>query len=88
MEKTQPEKKFSTGAISATIWKNIHMNKDGKPFEARTVSLQRRYTDKEGSWQSTNTLGVNDLPKAALVIEEAYKYLLLNVKEQETEAES
>ena len=77
-EKNQPEKKFSTGAISATVWKNIGVGKDGKPFESHSVSLQRRYKDKTGQWQSTNSLRLNDLPKVALVIGEAYRYLVLN----------
>lgn len=77
-EKNQPEKKFSTGAISATVWKNVRAGKDGKVFETHSVSLQRRYTDKTGQWQSTSSLRLNDLPKAALVLEEAYKYLVLN----------
>jgi len=77
-QKNIPEKKFSTGAISATIWKNAHQTKDGKAFEVKTVSLQRRYTDKSGQWQTSNTLRLADLPKAALVLEEAYKYLVLS----------
>ena len=81
-EKNQPEKKFSTGAISATVWKNANTNKEGKVFESKTVSLQRRYTDKTGKWQSTNSLRINDLPKAALVLEEAYKYCVLNDKSE------
>ena len=78
MEKNMPEKKFSTGAISATVWKNSRQGKDGKTFETQTVSLQRRYTDKEGEWQSTNSLRLNDLPKAALVLDEAFRYLALS----------
>ena len=74
----QPEKKFSTGAISAAVWKNTKQTKEGKSFEVRTISLQRRYTDKSGKWQTTNSLRVNDLPKVALVIDEAYKYIVLN----------
>ncbi|MEM3154631.1 MAG: hypothetical protein QW165_03655 [Candidatus Woesearchaeota archaeon] len=77
-EKNQPEKKFSTGAISATVWKNTGVDKNGKPFESHSVSLQRRYKDKTGQWQTTNSLRLNDLPKVALVVEEAYKYLVLN----------
>ena len=80
----QPEKKFSTGAISATVWKNMRTDKEGKPFETKTVSLQRRYTDKTGQWQSTSSLRLNDLPKAALVLEEAYKYLVLAQTEEPT----
>lgn len=82
-EKNQPEKKFSTGAISATVWKNVRTGKDGKVFETRSVNLQRRYTDKTGQWQSTNSLRANDLPKAALVLEEAFKYIVLNGHSEE-----
>ena len=77
-EKNQPEKKFSTGAISATVWKNTGVGKDGKTFESHTISLQRRYKDKTGQWQTTNSLRLNDLPKVELVVKEAYRYLVLN----------
>ena len=85
MEKSEtpnntPEKKFSTGVISATIWKNSGTSKKGEPVEFRTISLQRRYTDKDGNWQSTNSLRINDLPKATLVVNKAYEYIVL--KEQ------
>ena len=74
----QPEKKFSTGAISATVWKNNGTSKKtGEPVEFRTITLQRRYTDKEGNWQTSSSLRVNDLPKATLVLEKAYEYLVL-----------
>lgn len=75
--KNVPEKKFSTGVISATVWKNIGVTKTGEQREFRTVSLQRRYTDKNGTWKSTSNLRVNDLPKAALVLNKAYEYLVL-----------
>lgn len=76
-EKNMPEKRFSTGGIVATIWKNTQ-NSNGKEYEYKTVSLQRRYADKQGQWQSSSSMRLNDLPKAALVLEEAYKYLVLN----------
>ncbi len=76
--KTMPEKKFSTGAISATIWKNNGKSKKtGESVEFRTIKIDRRYTDKEGNWQSTNSLRLNDLPKASLVLQKAYEYLVL-----------
>ena len=74
----QPEKKFSTGAISATVWKNNGTSKrTGQPVEFRTVTLQRRYTDKEGNWQTSSNLRITDLPKASLVLQKAYEYLVL-----------
>lgn len=83
MEKTnspgnQPEEKFSTGAISATVWKNTGKSKKtGEDVEFRTITLQRAYKDKNDEWQHTNSMRVNDLPKAALVINKAYEYLVL-----------
>lgn len=81
-----PEKKFSTGVISATIWKNQGQSKTGDKTEYRTITLQRRYTDKDGKWQSTNSLRLNDLPKAALVLNKAYEYLV--IRDDEASASS
>ena len=72
-----PEKKFRAGAISATIWNNSTTDKFGNLVSYKTVSFDRRYKDKDGIWQSSNSLRVNDLPKAMIVLNEAYKYLLL-----------
>lgn len=72
-----PEKKFRAGSISATVWKNSATDNFGREVFYRTVSFDRRYKDKNGVWQSSNSLRVNDLPKAQLVLGEAYKYLLL-----------
>jgi hypothetical protein len=84
----QPEKKFSTGAISATVWKNqANSKKTGEPVEFRTVTLQRRYTDKEGKWQTSGSFRVTDLPKATLVLQKAYEYLVLKGQGKDSEAE-
>ncbi|MCH8329037.1 MAG: hypothetical protein IIB81_01445 [Nanoarchaeota archaeon] len=72
-----PEKKFSTGALVATVWENQGKNKEGDDVSFRTVSFQRRYMDKNGEWQSTSTLRINDLPKASLVLQKAYEYLVM-----------
>lgn len=71
-----PEKKFRAGALSATVWVNIGHKATGEETEYRTISIDRNYTDKEGNWQSTNSLRVNDLPKANVVLQKAYEYLV------------
>jgi hypothetical protein len=76
-----PEKKFRAGAISATIWLNTGHNATGEAVEYRTISIERSYTDKEGKWQSTNSMRINDLPKATLVSQKAFEFLVF--KEQE-----
>ncbi|MBI2647088.1 hypothetical protein HYW99_01305 [Candidatus Woesearchaeota archaeon] len=77
MEKNIPEKRFSTGSVTATIWQNQGRGKNGEIIGYRTVSFQRRYKDKDGGWQTSNSLRVNDLPKASLVLQKAYEYLVL-----------
>ncbi len=72
-----PEKKFRAGAISATIWQNKGQSKEGSEVEYKTISIERNYTDKEGKWQSTNSFRTNDLPKAKVLLEKAYEYLIL-----------
>jgi len=76
-----PEKKFRAGAISATVWQNKGQSKDGEEVEYRTISIERCYKDKEGNWQSTNSMRVNDLPRATTVLQKAYEFLVF--KEQE-----
>lgn len=72
MENRGPEQKFKAGGISANVWKNKTDN--GEYF---TVSLDRVYKDKTGAWKSTNTLRVNDLPKASMVLGEAFKFVTM-----------
>jgi len=74
----RPEKKFRAGAVSATVWLNKGQKTTGEESEYRTISIERSYTDKEGKWQTTNSLRVNDLPKMAVVTQKAYEYLVFN----------
>ncbi|RLE39225.1 hypothetical protein DRJ17_01745 [Candidatus Woesearchaeota archaeon] len=77
-EKKLPEKKFRAGVISATIWENTSVNKAGQPVTYKTVSFDRRYLDKDNKWQSTNNLRAMDIPKARIVLQKAYEYLVLS----------
>lgn len=79
--KNLPEKRISAGAIQATVWKN-EKKVNGADAEFQTISLQRSYKDKDGKWQHTTSLRVNDLPKAALVMQKAYEYIVLSNMEE------
>ena len=71
-----PEKRFNAGNISATIWSNMRKI-DGRDVPLRTISLQKSYKDKEGTWKHTTSLHTNDLPKAKLVLDKAYEHLAM-----------
>jgi hypothetical protein len=77
MGKKHPEQKFKAGSVSATIWENQGTDSEGKPTSYKTISFERSYLDKEGNWQTTNSLRASDLPKGILVLNKAYEYLML-----------
>ncbi|MBN1377587.1 hypothetical protein JW949_04635 [Candidatus Woesearchaeota archaeon] len=82
MEKNLPEKKFRAGAVSATIWLN-KTERDGNEVEYTTISFERSYKDKSDKWQTTNHLRINDLPKAQLVLQKAYEFLVLSKRDMD-----
>ena len=85
MNKKRPEKKFRAGPLSATIWANEGKNDKGEAVTYKTISFERNYMDKDGNWQKTNSLRPSDLPKALLVLQKAYEYLVLDNESIETE---
>ena len=71
---SKPEKVFKMGAVRASVFVNSIL-RDGKPVELRKVVLEVRYKDKTGQWNGTNSLSLNDIPKAILALQKAFEYL-------------
>jgi len=80
--KQQPIKRFSTGTIQASVWKKEHQTQE-KKFDSFSVLLDKRYRDKDGQWQSTNFFRAEDLPKAKMLLDEAYRFLTLKPENDE-----
>ena len=76
MEHNKPEKTIRAGAIAISIWKNTAQNKEGVVTNYNNITFERRYKDPKGEWKSTNSLRMNDLPKAQTALQKAYEYLL------------
>jgi len=73
----KPEKVFKIGAVRASVFRNIIM-KEGQAIQLPKVVIEVRYKDKNGNWQGTSSLSINDLPKAILALQDAYEYLMKN----------
>ena len=72
---SKPEKKFNCGSISASIWANTRAV-NGEAVKLYSVTINKAF--KEGDeWKYTDTFNIEDLPKVALVANEAYKYMRL-----------
>lgn len=79
---SKPEKKFKCGSVSISIWA------EGRTVEDRMVkfysmSIDKAYKDGD-EWKHTNSFAAEDLPKVALVANEAYRYLRLRSTDEES----
>ena len=68
----KPKATFRAGSISAAIWSN-----DNGKGEYFTITLKRDYKENN-EWKSTSSLRINDLPKARIVLEKAYEFVVMN----------
>ncbi len=83
-EQNQPVKKFRAGGVTATIWRN-DVQQDGQTVVRHSVTVQKRYRDRDGSWKDSSSFFVNDLPRLELVVRKAYEYLALAAGEENDE---
>ena len=80
----KPEKKFNCGSISASIWANTKVV-TGEKVKIYSVTINKAY--KEGDeWKYTNSFNIEDLPKVALVTNEAYKHIRLYSPESQEDS--
>ena len=71
----KPEIVFKVGAVRAAVFRNT-IEKNGQFIPLPKVVIEVRYKDKTGQWQGTNSLSLNDLPKAILALQKAFEYLM------------
>ena len=78
----KPEESYRYGAINVAVFENEIVS-GGKTIKLKKVSFQKRYKDSDGEWKNTNSLDVNDIPKAILALSKAYEYIVLSDKSAE-----
>lgn len=83
MNINNPVKRFSAGTVKAAVWSNNGTGHDGQPREYKSVSLERSYKDDSGEWQTTKSLRANDIPRARLVLQKAFDFMVSAPDEEE-----
>ena len=74
-DKNHPVKAFQCGPVKASIWMDPKVI-DNEIVDVHSIRIDRVYKDKkDNEWKYTTTFYSEDLPKVALVANEAYKYL-------------
>ena len=81
----KPEITFKVGAVRASIFRNTIV-KNGRPIPLPKVVIEVRYKDKTGKWNGTNSLSINDLPKAVLALQKAFEYLMEHKQPEQEES--
>ncbi len=82
--KNRPVTSVRVGSVRAAAWRNQHQGCDGQGFASIRVILERTYRDRSGNYNSTQGLGVNDIPKAILALVQVYQYLMEHHDGEET----
>jgi len=72
---SKPETVFKVGAVRASVFRNAIVQ-NGQTVPLPKVVIEVRYKDKMGQWSGTNSLSLNDLPKAVLALQKAFEYLM------------
>jgi hypothetical protein len=70
-----PVAKFRAGQISSAVWRN-EIQVKGKAITVLKATVQRRYKDKEGNWQSSGSFGRNEIPLAIHCLQQAFEKII------------
>lgn len=66
-ENRKPERVLRFGALSCSIWRNEHKDRDWF-----SVTFQRAYKDKDDEWAYSESLNMDDVLVMALLLERTY----------------
>ena len=61
--------------VSLAIWEN-QIEIKGKTVAKLTATLQRRYVDKSGNWQTSYSFGKAELPDAIFCMKKAFEKMI------------
>ena len=81
----KPEITFKVGAVRASVFRNM-IASNGHLIPLPKVVIEVRYKDKTGQWKGTNSLSLNDLPKAVLALQKAFEYLMEHKQPEQEES--
>jgi len=70
-----PVAKFRAGQISSAVWRN-QIQVKGKAVTILEATVQRRYKDKEGNWQSSGSFSRNEIPLAIHCLQQAFEKII------------
>ena len=71
----KPIAKFRAGQVAAAIWAN-DVEVKGRTVTILKATVQRRYKDKDGNWQSSGSFSRNEIPLAIHCLQKAFEKIV------------
>ena len=78
-----PARVIHCGPVKASIWSNARLLDDAV-VELYSIRIDKSYKDGQ-EWKSTVTFNAEDLPKVAMVANEAYKFIRLRSSQEDVQ---
>ena len=72
----KPVAKFKAGQVSAALWENRITAGNGNEVAVLKASVQRRYKDKSGNWQSSGSFSRNEIPLAIYCLQKSFEKII------------
>ena len=69
-----PDQVLRIGPIRLAVWHN-QTQQDGRNVTQHSIRITRRYKDKNGTWQTTESFFAEDLPKISILAQKAYEQI-------------
>ena len=82
MEESKPIARFQAGAVTCALWQN-RVTVDGRATTIVKATIDRRYQDRDGVWQTSQSFTRNEIPLAIHVLQKAFEAMLDKAPEQE-----
>ena len=82
MEEDKPIAKYQAGAIRCALWPN-RVTVDGRATIILKATIDRRYQDRNGVWQTSQSFSRNDIPLVIHVLQKAFAAMLERTADQE-----
>ncbi len=76
-----PVAKFRAGQVSSAIWENEVQMARGT-VKILKATIQRRYKDKGGTWQSSTSFSRNEIPLAIHCLQKAFEKIVEKQNEE------
>ena len=75
MANNKPKAKIQAGSVSCALWEN-EIDVGGRRVAVLKATIERRYRDVAGTWQSSNSFGRNEIPLAIYCLQKAFEKMV------------